>query len=351
MNHYNNEGAKLSARNTAYSNKIKTSPALRWLESIRIPSRRVEQLNTLTGPMALPLQNDWQALLRQISSLSTVSVITRNPHASIEQKIDFKALTFKQGQAFLNSKDLTLRLCFSEWQSGFAISEATSQGISHGFRFYDQQGNETHQINLTSESNFAAYEAIKVTFADHNNPLTNINKPVEITRPSNIQDRQELCQRWLKLQNPLELDKTIQQLELKRLQAFQLAGADFAYQVDLGEIVSLLHVANDADLHLCLGVRNLGALQIHSGHIEVIQETDEGHLLRNNHFKMRLNLNKAHSAWVVRTPHPKGETIAIELYGSSEQHIALLYADPEQPKAHHWQQLMAHLTPLNSQPK
>jgi len=351
MNHYNNEGAKLSASNTAYSNKIKTSPALRWLESIRIPSRRVEQLNTSTGPMALPLQNDWQALLRQISSLSTVSVITRNPHASIEQKIDFKALTFKQGQAFLTSKDLTLRLCFSAWQSGFAISEATPQGISHGFRFYDHTGNETHQISLTSESNFAAYEAIKVTFADHNNAPTTVHKPLREIRHSNDQDRQELCQRWLQLQNPLQLDEIIQQSGLNRLQAFQLAGADFAYQVDISEISSLLHVVNDADLHLCLGVRNSGALQLHCGHIEVIQETDAGHLLRNNHFKMSLNLNKAHTAWVVRTPHSEGETISLELYGSHEEHIALLYADPLRPKAHHWQQLMAHLTPLNSQPK
>ncbi len=348
MNHYNNEGAKLSTSNTAYTNKIKTSPALRWLENTRIPSRRVEQLNTPKGPMALPLQNDWQALLRQLYTLAGVSVITRNPHATIEQKTDFTEITFNQGQATLNDKNLSLRFCFDQWQSGFAISEATPQGISHGFRFYDQKGNETHQINLTSESNFAAYEALKVTFADHNNALTNVNQYTEATRLTNDQDRQELCQRWLKLQNPLELDKTIRQLGLQRLQAFQLAGADFAYQVDISEIGSLLHVVNDADLHLCLGVRNPGALQIHCGHIEVIQETDQGHLLRNNRFKMNINLNKTNSAWVVRTPHPQGETIALELYGSHEEHIALIYADPSRPKAHHWQQLMAHLTPLKN---
>ncbi|MDQ7015562.1 MAG: ChuX/HutX family heme-like substrate-binding protein [Gammaproteobacteria bacterium] len=348
MNYYNNEGAKLSNSTRPFSNKIKTSAALRWLEHTRIPSRRVEQLNTSRGPIALPLQNDWQALLNQLYTLATVSVITRNPHATIEQKTDFQAIRFEQQRATLHNNNLNLQFCFGDWQSGFAISESTPQGISHGFRFYDKNGNETHQINLTSESNFAAYEAIKITFADHNAPLTSVTTPIEQTRVTDEQDRHTLCQDWLKLQTPLELDQTLQQLGLQRLQAFQLAGADFAYPVDIAEIGSLLHVVNDADLHLCLGVRNPGALQIHCGHIEVIQETDEGHLLRNNHFKMNLNLNKAHSAWVVRTPHPKGETIALELYGNSEQHIALIYADPSQPKAHHWQQLMAHLTPLQN---
>src|SRR3546814_20008220 len=58
------------------------------------------------------------------------------------------------------NRDVDLRIFFSRWHFGFAVTETAHGAPRHSLQFFDRDGLAVHKIYLREESDAEAYEAV-----------------------------------------------------------------------------------------------------------------------------------------------------------------------------------------------
>ncbi len=298
------------------------------------------------------LRADWQSLIAALEQLGTVMALTRND-ACVHEKVG----VYRQVSAFGPQRqtglvlggDIDLRLFYSQWQHGFAVTERLADGaLQRSLQFFDAAGVAIHKIFLKPESDRSAYEALVAQFeSDDQAPGLSLGEawqdPPE--RPDSAINVAAFQAEWADLRDTHDFFGLLKRHGLSRVQALRLAEPRFVQPLPISAAQDLLSRAAQQGVSIMVFVGNPGIIQIHSGPIRKVAMMGSWINVLDPGFNLHLREDQIAAAWLVRKPTTDGLVCSMELFDSQGRTIAMLFGErkPGQAERCDWRQLLESL--------
>lgn len=295
---------------------------------------------------ALRLDSDARTLLAAVAKVGEVKAITRNEFAVHEQVGEYTNQQL-EGHAglILNPRALDLRLFLSHWQSIYALSEDTAQGIRHSLQFFDLQGTAVHKIYATAATHLEQWAALIEKY-QAKSPLPLRIEPAPQT-DSDKGDTTGLDTEWRQMTDIHQFFPLLRRRQLTRQQAFRAVSDELAYQVDNGALTQILHAAAQDNNEIMIFVGNKGCVQIFTGDIAQVTPHGEWINVFNERFTLHVLASAIAESWVTRKPTRDGYVTSLELFAADGSQIAQLFG--QRSEGHHeqrqWRDQIAALIP------
>jgi putative hemin transport protein len=324
-------------------------PTLRARDAaLELGISEAEYVAASCGFGARRLAGPWPALVQGLPPLGTVMALTRNDHAVHEKVGRYDKISVGGDHGLVLNHDIDLRIFFSHWHAGFAVSETTSHGLRHSLQFFDGSGSAVHKIYLRPESDLVTYEAL---IAAHLSDDQSAGQRVA-AKPAAKADRADseidvaaLRGGWDALEDVHDFFTLLRSSGTSRVQAFRLAGPAYAVPVPAGSFRRAIEGAAQRGLPIMVFVGNPGMVQIHSGSIETVKEVGPWFNILDPGFNLHLRVDGIDQAWVVRKPTRDGIVTSLEVFDASGEAIAYMFGErkPGKPELEGWRMLVAGL--------
>lgn len=276
------------------------------------------------------LRSDWHDLLYELEGLGRVMALTRNElvvHEKVGCYSKVEVMT-KHQMAQTLDENIDLRIFLRNWHFGFSIVNRTSAGTRRSLQFFDAHGMAVHKIHLRPESNLEHFEEITGKYRHEDQTPSIEVTPVEPAKkeiPDREIDVEGLRQAWRHLKDTHDFIFLLRKYKVTREQAFRLAGPEFARPVDPSSFRTILEVAAEKRFRIMIFVGNHGCLQIHTGPIENLKETDGWYNVLDSGFNLHARDKEFASAWVVRKPTRDGDVHSLEAYDGAGDVVCYLF--------------------------
>lgn len=294
---------------------------------------------------AIRLDVDARTLLTELESVGGTKSITRNEYAVHEQRGEYKNQHLN-GHAglVLNPRALDLRLFLSQWQSVYALSEPSSQGLRQSLQFFDAQGNAVHKIYATEETRLDQWAALVEQYAAKCALPLQVSAVEETSAPA--ADTEGLDAEWRKMTDVHQFFQILRRRALTRQQAFEAVGNDLAYRVDNGALTQLLNTASEDKNEIMIFVSNKGCVQIFTGPIEKVMPQGDWINVFNARFTLHVVETAIAESWITRKPTKDGFVTSLELFAADGSQIAQLFGQRTegQPEQSTWRRQISALT-------
>ncbi|MEG3135689.1 ChuX/HutX family heme-like substrate-binding protein [Rouxiella sp. T17] len=296
------------------------------------------------GQDAVRLDIDARTLLAALENVGGTKSITRNEFAVHEQQGEYKNQHLN-GHAglVLNPRALDLRLFLSQWQSIFALTEASPTGPRHSLQFFDAQGNAVHKTYATDETDLPKWTALVEQYAAKS-ALPLVVQPAEAatTVESNVEG---LDAEWREMTDVHQFFQILRRRQLTRQQAFRAVKQDLAYQVDNDALTQILNQAQHDQNEIMIFISNKGCVQIFTGKIEKVMPHGDWINVFNSRFTLHVVETAIAESWVTRKPTKDGFVTSLELFAADGSQIAQLFGQRTegQPEQSVWRDQISAL--------
>ncbi|MBB3236525.1 hemin-degrading factor [Phyllobacterium endophyticum] len=293
-----------------------------------------------------------ETFLTEIEALGEVMALTRNESA-VHEKIGIydKPIVGKHACMMLGEQ-IDMRLFPNSWAHGFAVEKQDGEDIRRSMQFFDAAGEAIHKIHLRPNSNVEAYHSLvaKLRLDDQSQSveLTPLAKPEEKTLELEKLDAAALRDRWTQMKDVHEFFGILRSFNMTRHQAVQVIGQDFAWQLDTGALITMMHDAAQAQLPIMCFVGNRGCIQIHSGPIQNVKPMGPWINILDETFHMHLRTDHIAELWAVRKPTKDGHVTSLEAYGGEGEMIIQFFGKRHEGSGERqdWRQLVEALPRL-----
>ncbi|MCU0868257.1 MAG: hemin-degrading factor, partial [Burkholderiales bacterium] len=247
--------------------------------------------------------------------------------------------------------DIDLRIFFSHWKHGFAVSEAGEHGPMRSLQFFDATGTAIHKVWLRDDDSGMEWEALVQDFAaaDQRAPLPPMAAPAPRKRPSADAslDVQGFRDAWAAMTDTHEFFGLLKNFGVARTQALRLADPQFAWPVPVDAARRLLEAVAGTGLSIMVFVGNPGCIQIHTGPIEKVVPMGPWINVMDPDFNLHLREDLITDAWLVRKPTSDGIVTSLEIYDVHGDLIAQFFGarKPGIPEKEAWRRVCAQLFP------
>jgi putative hemin transport protein len=135
---------------------------------------------------------------------------------------------------------------------------------------------------------------------------------------------------------------------VSRKQAVELAGEDFAWELEAGTVESMMNTASETGQPIMVFVGNNGCIQIHTGPVKEIKMMGPWLNVMDPTFHMHLRTDHIHSVWAVRKPTKDGHVTSLEAYDAQGEMIAQFFGERHEGEAERtdWRELVEALPRL-----
>lgn len=296
------------------------------------------------GETAIRLRPEWADLLKALPQVGRVMALTRNESCVHERHGRYEDVSVTGIMGLVLGPDIDLRIFLSSWKHAFAVTERTAQGDRSSLQVFDAAGVAVHKIYATSETDGAAFTALIERFrADDQSPSIALDaEPAPKTPlPDADIDVAALRDTWSKLEDTHDFFGMLRRLKVERLQAFRLAGPDFAKPLAVTAARSVMEKASARDLPIMIFVGNRGCIQIHTGPVKRLVTTGPWLNVLDPDFNLHLREDAIVNAWLVRKPTRDGDVTSVEIFNAAGDAIAMLFGKrkPGQPEDLAWRAL------------
>ncbi|MGB9577753.1 MAG: hemin-degrading factor [Halothiobacillaceae bacterium] len=296
----------------------------------------------------LRLQPRWRELFYALESLGEVMALTRNASCVHEKTGTYCNVSCTDRGGLVLDRQIDLRLFFSHWAHGFAVTENGSAGLRHSLQFYDAHGQALHKIYATPATNQQAWTHLVAAFRDpQQTPGMRLEPPTppESERDDCAVDVARLREEWAGLRDTHEFVGLLKRHGLTRIQALRLADPHYAIEVKRDVLPRILQDAARDVLPIMVFVGNPGVIQIHSGPVQKIVPTEPWINVLDPGFNLHLRQDHVARTWVVRKPTSDGLVTSFELFDNKGETIAMLFGErkPGEQELASWRQLMNHV--------
>ena len=293
------------------------------------------------GETAIRLNPDWPALLKGLPEVSRVMALTRNESCVHERHGRYEDVSVTGMMGLVLGPDIDLRIFLSSWKHVFAVTERTARGDRRSVQVFDAAGTAVHKIYVTDETDGDAFFGlIDRLRADDQSPFIELAaEPAPKTpRPDADIDVAALREAWSKLEDTHDFFGMLRRLQVDRLQAFRLAGPDFARPLALGAARTVLETASAQGMPIMIFVGNRGCIQIHTGPVMRLVTTGPWLNVLDPDFNLHLREDAVVGAWLVRKPTRDGDVTSVEIFDAAGDAIAMLFGKrkPGQPEDLAW---------------
>jgi putative hemin transport protein len=300
---------------------------------------------TAPSMKAQSLQPAWPRIIESLEAVGDVLALTRN-ESCVHEKVGTYANGRHTGHVGLVlGPAIDLRVFYRHWAHGFAVDEATAQGLQRSLQFFDATGMAIHKVFLRAGSNAAAWQSLVDTFsAGLQVPGIEVHAaqapPAE--RPDAEIDVPALRQAWASLRDTHQFFGLLKQHGVSRMQAFRLADPRFVQRVEPDAATLALNAAADSGLPLMVFVGNPGMIQIHTGPVKKIAAMGPWLNVLDEGFNLHLRTDHVAGAWVVGKPTSDGLVTSLELFDTRGETIAMFFGEgkPGRPELPAWRALI-----------
>lgn len=308
---------------------------------------------------ARPLRPAWQDLIAALEPLGELMALTRN-ESCVHEKVGVYRHVSAQGPqrlvGLVLAGEIDLRVFYSHWSVGFAISERLADGaLQRSLQFFDAAGQAIHKIFLRPGSDADAYEALVQRFQDDDalqdwQPGRAWEEPAE--RPDADIDAAALRRDWASLRDTHDFFGLLKRHGVSRTQALRLADPSFAQPLPVASAHELLSRAAQERVSIMVFVGNPGMIQIHSGPVQKVAVSGPWINVLDPGFNLHLREDHIASAWLVRKPTVDGLVCSLELFDAQGRTIAMMFGErkPGQAERCDWRTLLESLADGQSRP-
>jgi putative hemin transport protein len=299
-------------------------PEMRERDFARIHSiSEAELVAAQAGNTLVRLNPDIEILLNGLRAAGEIMVLTRNESA-VHEKIGMveKVVVGPKASMVLGAQ-IDLRIFPSRWAFGFAVEKTDKEGaLKRSLQFFDAQGNAVFKVHARPATNLEAWSVLisNLRHAEQGDAIV-----VQPTEPAAAlgepADLNQLREHWAGLTDTHQFFPMLQKLNLPRLQALQMVGPDYAWQLDHAAVAGLFDAVAGTDLPIMAFVGNRGCIQIHAGPITKTALMGPWLNVMDETFHLHLRLDQIASAWAVRKPTSDGHVSSVEVYDNAGELI------------------------------
>lgn len=275
------------------------------------------------GRSAVRLQVDLDLLLNGLRVCGEVMALTRNESAVHEKIGPYEKVVIGPRASMVLGEQIDLRIFPSRWAFGFAVEKAGDEGaVRRSLQFFDQQGVAVHKVHARPSTNFEAWDLLiaNLRHADQSEGITvsEAETPEPLGEAAGIA---ELRERWAAMTDTHQFFGMIKALNLPRLDALEMVGEDYAFQLDHAAVAKLFEESAASELPLMAFVGNHGCIQIHAGPVKTIKTMGPWLNVMDDTFHLHLRLDQVAAVWAVRKPTSDGHVTSVEVYDAQRELI------------------------------
>lgn len=299
-------------------------PQMRERDFARIHGiSEAELVASSVGRSATRLRVDLNALLNGLTKVGEVMALTRNESAVHEKIGPYEKVVLGAGASMVLGEQIDLRIFGSRWAFGFAVEKPADDGeVRRSLQFFDAQGVAIHKVHARPATDLAAWAALvdKLRHDDQSDAVTLSARTAAEAggAPASVA---ELRDNWSQLTDTHQFFPMLRKLNLPRLDALEMVGEDFAWQLDPKAVEAMFAAVAGTGLPVMAFVGNPGCIQIHSGPIESHALMGPWLNVMDPTFHLHLRLDQVASAWAVRKPTADGHVSSVELYDAQRELI------------------------------
>jgi putative hemin transport protein len=131
----------------------------------------------------------------------------------------------------------------------------------------------------------------------------------------------ELREQWSAMTDTHQFFPMLRKLNLPRLEALEMVGEDYAWQLDHNAVQALFDGVAGSELPVMAFVGNHGCIQIHSGPITNVKPMGPWLNVMDETFHLHLRLDQIAAVWAVRKPTSDGHVTSVEAYDGNRELI------------------------------
>lgn len=320
-------------------------PGLRARDlAARLAISEAELLALEIGRAAIPLRPEWSGIFAALAGLGRVMALTRNECCVHEKRGAYDGFEVNGTVGLVIGGPIDLRIFFSHWRHGFALTEETARGTRRSLQFFGADGEAIHKIYLTDASDLGAWDRLVARFAAAPKAVVAESRQPDATPLADaLVDVGAFQSAWDGLTDTHQFHGLLMRFKLRRTQALRLAGAKRAHAVPNDALRRTMTRAADAAMPIMVFVGNRGMVQIHSGPVKRLMPTGPWFNVLDEDFNLHLREDAIASSWIVAKPTSDGVVTSLELFDASDELIATLFGvrKPGQSENADWRALLA----------
>nr|WP_315490033.1 ChuX/HutX family heme-like substrate-binding protein [uncultured Rhodoferax sp.] len=297
---------------------------------------------------ATRLRPEWSAIIESLEPLGEVMALTRNASCVHEKVGVYRKASHHGAMGLVLGGEIDLRVFYTHWAHGFAVSEQTEHGVQRSLQFFDVAGVAIHKIFLKPQSDVGAYVGLVVRFSAEDQSTGIAVQAAEsktLERADSDVDVAGFRQAWDSLRDTHEFFGLLKKFSVSRTQAMRLAEPKYVQQVEVDDCQSLLQAAASEGVAIMVFVGNPGMIQIHSGPVKKIVVMGPWVNVLDPGFNLHLREDHIASAWVVKKPTVDGLVTSLELFDAQGETIAMFFGErkPGKPELCEWRALIDNI--------
>ena len=325
--------------------------SLGWSEGLAVAAHTGEHGE---GPKAVRLTGDWLGLLKALEPCGPLMALTRNESTVHEKTGIYRKLSGNAQMGLALDSDIDLRLFFSRWHAGYAVTELAANPenrVQPSLQFFNAHGKAVHKIFVREATDLDAWHAVIARFTAPDQSLPSFTPaPVpQALRPDEAIDAAELLRDWSELKDTHDFFALLNKHDVERQQSFRIAQGHFAQALATSAIRELLQNAAIEGTPIMCFVSSGGCIQIHSGPVVRIEPMD----IRGTNwlnvidpsFNLHLREDDIAHVWRIEKPTDDGVVTSVEAFDHKGELMAMFFGarKPGQPELPAWRELAMQL--------
>jgi putative hemin transport protein len=299
-------------------------PEMRERDFARIHAiSEAELVAAYIGLNVTRIEPNIELLLNGLTACGEVMALTRNESAVHEKIGAVDKVVIGPHASMVLGDQIDLRIFPKQWVFGFAVEKPNDDGtVRHSVQFFDAQGQAVFKVHARPATNLEAWAILVANLRSRDQaPIATQPKsaPVALGTPAPLD---ELRAGWSAMTDTHQFFGLLKKLNYPRLDALEIVGEDYAWQLDHAAVAGLFNAAAaDQSLPIMAFVGNHGCIQIHSGPIQHIKTMGPWLNVMDDTFHLHLRLDQVASVWGVRKPTSDGHVTSVEVYDENRELI------------------------------
>jgi putative hemin transport protein len=305
---------------------------------------------------ATPLKGPWVELLQALELCGPAMALTRNESTVHEKTGIYQNITATGHMGLALGHEIDLRLFFSRWHAGFAVSEAANtpgNPPGQSLQFFDPHGMAIHKIFVRPETHRDVFNDIVDQFTDGDKETLFTPAPVKAAvTPDAELDAAGFTQAWSDMTDTHQMFGLINKFGAERQQAFRLVEGRFTQRAKPEVVRMLLDEAAIDGTSIMVFVSSSGCIQIHSGPVKRIEPmvtpTAKWINVLDAGFNLHLREDMIANAWIVQKPTDDGVVTSVEAFDANGDLMAMFFGSrkPGIPEQQAWRDIATRLPRL-----
>jgi len=298
---------------------------------------------------AVPLRGPWLELLQALELCGPVLALTRNASTVHEKTGVYQKLSGSGHVALALGDDIDLRLFFSQWHAGLAVTE----GASMSLQFFNAHGVAVHKVFARDATDRDAFQSVIYAHADIAQAVTfTPADPKPAPRADNAIDAAALAAAWGAMQDTHEFFGLLNKFEVERQQSFRLTQGAFTQRADRSAIRDLLNEAAFDGTPIMVFVGSPGCIQIHTGAVVRVEPMEMRGMQWLNvldpGFNLHMREDLIDAVWIVEKPTSDGVVTSVEAFDREGGLMAMFFGarKPGVPEREAWREIVRKLPRL-----